>query len=217
MSSPLPVSENPDPAAESLFEAFQTGCRALAELLEQHRNYLMAIVSAEMLDEMKGRQGASDIVQDTFVAVLERIARDTAGLWSVHAGENLRRWLRRFVLNTLNNVTSHETADKRDVHRERSAGIDGVDPAARSPSVTSMVRRSERDERVDQAIENLPNEADRLLIRLRFWYDVPFPELGVLLSGDATDASRQAASRRIAEIRALLQMAELLGDWRDSS
>jgi DNA-directed RNA polymerase specialized sigma24 family protein len=147
---------------------------------------------------------ASDIVHNAYVNVFSRLENEAAGVLSVRAEEDLRRWLRRFALNALSNCARDESRGKRDARCEHPGGAGGLDLPAKGPSVTSLVRRSERDERLDRAIESLP-EVDRVLMRLRYWYDVGFSDLGMLLSGQLSDAARMAASRRIAEILAHLR------------
>jgi RNA polymerase sigma factor (sigma-70 family) len=211
MSSPAPAPEDAGRDAERLFVVFKAGVQAFTELLAGYQTYLISIAARDLPDGLMARAGASDIVQDAYVGVLKRLERETSGLWAVQTVENLRGWMAQFVRFTLKNHIKAQTAGKGDPSRERPAGTDGLDPPASGPSVTSMVRRSERDEHLDRAIKNLPDEIDRLLIRARYWYDVGFRELGVMLSGEASDASRMEASRRIADIRARLLRDELRG------
>jgi RNA polymerase sigma factor (sigma-70 family) len=207
--SPSP-SDDAGTEAERLFSAFKAGYVALSELLARYREYLIAIVREEMPDELKGRVSASDIVHDAYVSVFNRLETEAAGVLSVRGEENLRLWLRRFVRYTLSNRIRDEFRDKRDVRREQPGAAQGLNLPSRGSSITSLVRRSERDERLDRAIENLP-ESDRLLIRLRYWYDVGFADLGVLLFGEADGASRKA-EQKVAEIIATMARDELMGE-----
>ena len=185
-------------AAESVDRTFadvHRGFQALGRLLHDHQGYLLAIANAELGDDLRGRLGGSDVVAVTFLRVFSHLDAATSGLMSVGSEAQFRAWVRTVLLNALSNERRRETANVRDV-TATGALPSGSVLADASPSPSSVGGRRERDEVVRRAVAGLP-EADRLLMRLRFWHDWSFPDLDELLTGERTEAGSKAVSRRL--------------------
>jgi RNA polymerase sigma factor (sigma-70 family) len=188
----------------NLFATMKAGYCALGQLLEQHRDYLLKIVSEEIDPGLVPRHGTSDVVQTTFLQVLENSLRTTNGLFAVEADEDVRRWLRRVCLNALKKEHRDEGRDVRDFRRDQAAPA-GLDEPVGDRSPSSACRGRERDELLGQAVSSLP-EADRLLLRLHYWHDWKQGALAELLDGVPSDAGRVKMGRRLASL--ILQLGE---------
>ncbi len=208
----MTILPSPDPQAkpDPLFLTMRAGYQALGELLDKHRDYLLKIIHEEMDQRVGARHGESDIVQDAFVNVLCNIKSATDGFFAMRVDEDLKTWLRRVAINALLKKQRDERCDKRDYHRDQTAP-EGLDPATNSPGPSSIYRRKERSEVLEQAVNALP-EADRLLLRLREEHRWDYADLAELLEGQRSDAGRMRMKRRLTEI-----LFRLRGDGSISS
>jgi RNA polymerase sigma factor (sigma-70 family) len=188
-----PVDQGTSPA--ELFAAFKAGYQALGQLLEQHREYLLKIVNDEIDSRLVPRQGASDIVQNAFLDILENLQRH---FLAVGAEEDLPRWLRRVCANALKKEHRYESAAKRDFRQDQTPP-DGFDQQASDPSPSSACGNRERDALLGQAVNALPPE-DRLLLRLRECHDWTYEALAELLDGQASDAGRMRMQRLLTQL-----------------
>jgi len=193
-----PSPDKPDTPAAQLFATFRAGYQALGQLLEQHRDYLLKIINEEIDPRLVPRHGASDIVQNAFLAVLENLQHMTGGLFAVAADEDLPRWLRRVCLNALKKEHRDEGREMRDFRRNQPVP-DDFDPQTGGPSLSSICGRRERDELLGQAVNALP-EADRMLLRLREWHSWTHAALAKLIDGEESDAGRMRVKRQLAEL-----------------
>lgn len=208
----LPANEQGIPAAQ-LFATFKAGYQALGQLLEQHRAYLLKIMSSEMDEQLRGREGGSDIVQDTFLNIFANLERATGGIFAVTADEDLRKWLRRVGLNALKKKIRDHGRKQRDYHQNQPVP-DGFEQPASGPSPSSIYCQRERDEVLTQAINRLP-EADRMLLRLYDWHDWTHMALAELLNGEKSDAGRMDVRRRLAKLYIQLGEDGSIQDLRD--
>jgi RNA polymerase sigma factor (sigma-70 family) len=192
--STLPPVEQGTSAGE-LFAAFKAGYQALGQLLEQHREYLLKIVNDEIDSRLVPRQGASDIVQNAFLDILENLQRH---FLAVGAEEDLPKWLRRVCANALKKEYRYESADKRDFRLDQTPP-DGFDQQAGQASPSSTCGGRGRDALLGQAVNALPPQ-DRLLLRLREFHDWTYEALAELLDGQASDAGRMRMQRRLTQL-----------------
>jgi RNA polymerase sigma factor (sigma-70 family) len=198
--------ETPEELAAALRESYQR----LGSLLEANRGYLLRIIGEEIDPALKARHGTSDIVQTSLLRVLEHFQQATEGLFAVGSEEDLRRWLRRVTLNVLYRESRDERRGVRDLRKDEPIR-DGVDHADAAPTPSSICIRKERDERLIEAVNALP-EADRLLLRLRDQHDWTYIELAELLEGEPSEAGRVRMQRRVNRIRFGLGDDETLRD-----
>jgi RNA polymerase sigma factor (sigma-70 family) len=204
MTAPAPTPRPSGPGPDDLFAAFKAGYQALWQLFEQHRAYLRKIIDEEMPAELRRRSDVSDIIQEAHLDVVEHLAREGQGLFTVEQKEDLRRWLRRVGLNALRHQKRYEQEKMRHPGKEAELA-EGIEPAGGGPSPSSLYRRGERDELVGQAVNALP-EADRILLRLYVWHDWTYKALAELLDGRESDAGRMRVQRRLTE--RLLRLGE---------
>jgi RNA polymerase sigma factor (sigma-70 family) len=186
------VTDEGPARSEYLFAAFRTGHAAFVELLMSHREYLLKIINDEMPEKLRSHAGASDIVQDAIVNVVNMT---TNRLFAVRTEDDLKSWLRRVGLNALKKEWRDQRRDRRDLLKAQPLP-DGLDLKSSGLSPSSEYRRRERDDSIAQVIRDMP-EADRLLFRLRYENRWSYMALAELLEGQASDAGRKRVQRRL--------------------
>lgn len=196
-----------DPEAAALAAAGPRRSEALGELLEQHRRRLLKMVHLRMDPRLKTRVGASDVLQEAFVEVNERVE---AYLEDPRMPFFL--WLRFITAQRLVALHRHHIgAQKRDVRRQVDAGI----PSASTPALvdhlmasgtspTQGVAREETRIRMGAALDRMP-AADREILVLRH-----FEELSNAETAQELGIEPPAASKRY--VRALRRLKDMLDD-----
>jgi RNA polymerase sigma-70 factor, ECF subfamily len=171
----------------------------LGSLLEKYRPYLLAIAMAELPDQLGGKVGASDLVQETLIRGYENF-----GGFEGRSPEQLTFWLRSILLNYLHNVVKAYGAEKRDVSREQpvDSQIAQVGPA--SPSQWLVAR--EQRERFNSALSRLPAEWRRV-IQWRHRENLSFEEISRRLV-KSEDTARRLWARAIRQLQLELQAYE---------
>jgi RNA polymerase sigma-70 factor (ECF subfamily) len=160
--------------------AARAGCsEALGELLNSCRGYLLLVAEHELDPQLRARCGASDLIQETLldaVSAFDRFQGDSA--------EELRKWLRRLLLNNLVSFTRrYRDTSKRQVGREVSLDAgerSHVGPVADNPSPSQQAIAHEQVEAIQMALERLPEDY-RLVILLRYQEEQSFEDIGRLL------------------------------------
>lgn len=184
---------------EQLQAAHDGSRHALGELLELCRQYLLAIANSELPEDLQGKCGASDLVQQSFLEA-QRDFRGFAGTTRA----DLLRWLRRIMLNNVANVVRDYCRT-----RKRAAGcevpLDGMAPRVAidpGPSASSLLMAEERAQALQQAVSRLPEDYAQV-IRWRNSERLSFEEIGQRLE-------RSAEAARKLWVRALDQLREQL-------
>src|SRR3954447_5435699 len=196
---------------EQLLQAARAGSsEAVGLLLEGCRQYLLLIANQELDPALRGKVGASDVVQETFLD-----AQRDFGRFRGRTEEELLAWLRCILLNNLANVTRHYRAvDKRQISREvafadvpaeqlREATGDERD----SPRAGALAR--ERDEALWAAIGRLPETA-RQVVLWRNYERLPFEEIGRRLDRSG-EAARKVWTRALEQLQQLLESPDESG------
>jgi len=148
-----------DDKIENWIRMARTGSTdAVGRLLETCRPYLLLVANEELPSELRGKVGASDLVQETCL----RAHRNFDDFHDSHRAE-LVAWLRRILLNSLADVRRRYCAtDKRQLAREINLPVDvalealNVPAAEASPS--SMVAAAEQDAALQDALNQLPEQ-----------------------------------------------------------
>jgi len=203
------LMDNNSAESVDLIERARAGDReALNTLLGRHRDRLRRMVEIRLDTRLQARLDASDVVQDAFVEVAERLEKYLRDpklplfLWlRLVVGERLLRLHRR-----------HLGAQMRDAGREVSL-YRGALPAAssaalaaqllgRHTSPTQAVVRAERILRVQEALNTL-DPMDREVLSLRH-----FEELTATEAAQVLGIQESAAAKRY--FRALKRLKEIL-------
>ena len=175
-----------------LADARQGNRDALGQLFDSARRYLLWLASHELGQDVKAKQGASDVVQETFV-------RAQAGLegFQGRTEQEFKAWLRKILLNNLANThRQYRRTAKRAVSREIPLpGENGTavqtteDLKARDHSPSSVFIHNEENRELLAAIERLPADYQQVLT-LRHWNRLPFEEIGKLMDRSANAARK---------------------------
>lgn len=196
-----------DPEAAALAAAGPNRSEALGALLESHRRRLLKMVHLRMDPRLKTRLGASDVLQDAFVDVNQRIDDYLAD-----PRMPFFLWLRFITAQRLVSLHRHHVGTKkRDVRRQVEAGL----PAASTPALvdrilaggtspTQGVVREEVRIRVGSLLDGM-NASDREILVLRHFEELSNAEAAQELSIEAP-----AASKRY--VRALRRLRDALDE-----
>lgn len=184
-----------------LLQAARGGSReALGQLLQTYRNYLLLLANRELDPDLRAKNGASDLVQETFLkaqAEFDQFQGETPG--------ELLAWLRRILENNLANFTrAYRDTGKRQLAREVSLDRHGSDVPvppleAPTPCPSGQIERRERIEQLERALERLP-EHYRQVIVLRHRENRSFEEVGRALDR-SPEAARKLWLRAIAQLQ----------------
>ncbi len=152
--------------------------------LESFRAYLLFVAWRLKGDVLAGREGASDLVQRTLVAAVEKIRE---GNIPGPTDKHRKAWLRKILFNTVNRTIRHEMAEKRGGGRVM-AGLDDPGPdSATSPSGDAI--KNEERLLLARAFDRL--EPDRReLITLRYIDGLTCEEIGRRRGCSASYVSR---------------------------
>jgi RNA polymerase sigma-70 factor, ECF subfamily len=184
---------------------------ALGGALEVFRNYLTLLARRELAPDLAAKVGASDLVQETFLAA----GRDIARLRGRSPAE-LRSWLEGILQHLLANTRRrYRGTRKRRVDLEvpgcggagaaRGDLVATISVSATSPSGRAM--RREREDSLCAALSHLP-EHYRQVIEWHHREGLPFPAIAERL-GISPEAARKIWAR------ALLRLREALGPGHD--
>jgi RNA polymerase sigma-70 factor (ECF subfamily) len=173
----------------------------MGRLLEACHGYLLLIAERELDPALRGKGGASDLVQETFLDAqrgLDQFRGDTEA--------ELLAWLRRLLLNNLVSFTrQYRGTDKRQIGREvvlraaDSSCIGCGEPAADALSPSRQAMAHEQAEATRRALERLPEDYRRVLL-LRYQEGQSFEEIGRTL-GRTANAVRKLWLRAIERLR----------------
>jgi RNA polymerase sigma-70 factor (ECF subfamily) len=189
------------PGTPALLAAARSGSReALGQLLDSCRGYLLMVARGELDADLQAKEGASDLVQETFLEA----QRDFGQFVGASEGE-LLAWLRRLLLNNVANFTRrYRTTGKRSVEREVALDQvanrplqDALPAAVDSPSGQAVA--NEEAAALARALDRLPHDL-RQVLRLRYEERRPFEEIAVLM-GRSANAVRKLFARAVVRVQ----------------
>lgn len=194
-----------------LLEQARAGdARALGLLIDRYRKYLMKIAFEEGDTDLQAKAGDSDLVQNTCLQAIRGFPA-----FEGQTSDELRAWLRKILLNQLDDFKDQFHTRKRTIGGEVSlqslapdgGPIDGVLPDDASSPSAQIVHREEADW-LNRALLEL-SEIDRRIIEMRQKDGRPFAEIGQILG-----MSEDAAQKRWVRALRLLQekVQRLYGD-----
>jgi RNA polymerase sigma-70 factor (ECF subfamily) len=170
--------------------AARDGCsEALGQILQAYRPYLLAIAAEAMDQGLQAKDGASDVVQETFLEAV----RDFSRFHGV-SGEQLRAWLRCLLVHRLSKRgrrfrKSRKRLIDRECRLQRLLSDDAEEfPLfALDPTPSENVVDQEQMDRLRLAIEQLPQDYRRV-VQLRYQEGLTFEEVGERMGRTATAA-----------------------------
>jgi RNA polymerase sigma factor (sigma-70 family) len=113
---------------------------SLERALDSFRSYLLYVAWRIKGDQLAGREGASDLVQRTIVAAMEKI-RD--GNIPGPTDKHRKAWLRKILFNTFHRMVRHENAEIRGGGRV-VGGLDEPGPDSASSPSAGAIKNEER-------------------------------------------------------------------------
>jgi RNA polymerase sigma-70 factor, ECF subfamily len=174
---------------------------ALARALERYRDYLNLVARRAIGPDLAARLGASDVVQETFLAAQQHI-----GTFRGRTEPEWRAWLKAILLNHLANQRRYYGAGKRRGPENGPARHPPADAHGVTPPSRNMMRR-ERDGALAEALGRLPKRYHQVVC----WHHhdrLGFGEIATRL-GMSPDAAQKVWGR------ALVRLKELLGPGHD--
>jgi RNA polymerase sigma-70 factor (ECF subfamily) len=155
-----------DETRELLQDARRGDGEAVNRLLERHRNSLHRMVQCRLNRGMARRVDASDVVQDALLTASRRLAE-----YLQKPSLPFHAWLRHLARDRLADEYRRQLADKRDIAREQSVGAgqrSSLNPVAQAPDMNltpaAMLLKKELAERFHQAVAQLPDDAQEIIL-----------------------------------------------------
>lgn len=205
MLEPLsePVDENSKQLdfLKLLSEARSGSRDAIGKLIDHYRPYLLLIANQELDSAVRGKVGASDVVQETMLTAQVAL-NDFAG----SSEDELMAWLRKILLNDLSDAgRKFQRTAKRRVDLEIS--IHGDSRINQPPMVVrsdtappgTHTADAEEAEALLFAMARLSQEY-QVVLRLRNWEQLSFAEIGDQLDR-SPDAARKLWSRAVLHLQ----------------
>ena len=183
------------------------GQKALAELLDIHRDKLERIVAFRIAPILRSRVDPADVLQEAYFEISRRIDEYIDG-----SPVSFFVWVRQKVIQTLIDVHRNHTREKRDANRELSLASSPLGHTTSislarflldditSPSLAAV--RVEEIQQLQSALDSM-NETDREVIAMRH-----FEHLNNQQVAEVLEISPTAASNRY--VRAAAKLAEIL-------
>jgi RNA polymerase sigma-70 factor, ECF subfamily len=205
------MESNLTDSAEQLLRA-QTGDReAVNSLLNRYRDRLRRMVEVRLDTRLQARLDASDVVQDAYVEVAERLdeyLRDPKlplFLWlRLVVGERLMK-LHRHHLGTQMRDAGREVSLYRGALPVASSAALAAQLLGRHTSPTQAVVRAERILRLQKALNTL-DAVDREIVSLRHFEELTAAETARVLGIEESAAAKRyfRALKRLKEILAAM-------------
>jgi RNA polymerase sigma-70 factor (ECF subfamily) len=200
---PVPGSASAGEVSRWLAAARSGSPEALGQALDACRQYLLLIAQRQLGEDLRGKVGASDLVQETFVEAMRDFGR-----FHGRTEQELLAWLGRILQNNVANVGRHyRLTEKRELRRELGQDdlapqrvLDDLPSPLASPSW--MAAHLEETSEFERVLTLLPDDY-RLVIRLRHQERLPFEEVGQRL-GRTADAARKLWARAVERLHEVL-------------
>jgi RNA polymerase sigma-70 factor (ECF subfamily) len=160
----------------------------LGRLLEDCRQYLLLVANEQLEPDLRGKVGASDVVQETFLEAQRDFSTFRGGTEA-----ELLAWLRGILLNTLANFTrQYRDTQRRQLTREvpladatHREWYNLLASEADAPIQEALAW--EQAQALDRAMGRLP-EHYREVLRLRYEERLSFEAIGPRLGRSAEEA-----------------------------
>jgi RNA polymerase sigma-70 factor, ECF subfamily len=203
------LMDNNSAESVDLIERARAGDRqALGALFARHRDRLRRMVEMRLDSRLQARLDASDVVQDAYLEVAERLPEYLSDpklplfLWlRLVVGERLLK-LHRYHLGTLMRDAGREVSLFRGALPAASSAALAAQLLGKNTSPTQAVVRAERILRLQEALNTL-DPLDREILSLRH-----FEELTAAEAARVLGIEEPAAAKRY--VRALKRLKEIL-------
>ena len=170
--------------------------RALGEICERLREYLLLAAASELGQDLTAKLGSSDIVQATMLEA----CRDFRTFQGTTEAE-YRSWIRRLLeRNLVDSARQFREAKSRSISKEVTFGEDNgqAELPGRETTPSSILCRRESDELLLRAIARLPPK-QRQVIELRHRQGLAYAEIAATM-GMTEPAARKLWSRAVEKL-----------------
>ncbi len=206
----LQTAEAPPIAWAELLEAARDGDDlALGQICQRFRQHLLLTADDGLGNDLRGKVGASDVVQDSALDVLNDFCH-----FAGESEQEFRRWITRLVeRNLIDSARQFRHTKQRDVSRETSieqnAGFRDHTTlvlADRHETTSELVRRRENDEALTEAVNGL-SSSQKQVVLLRHRHGLSYAEIASQLNRNEASV-RKLWSRAIEQLRNILASAD---------
>ncbi len=180
-------------SAEILGRAKEGSKEALDRLLEDSGRKLLALIRLRMGPSLRARLESRDVLQATMLTAFRRLPQLKGDTTS-----SLMAWLARIAENEIRDQAEFHGRQKRDMAREVPVGDSDSFLASATRSASSQIALGEQLERLEQALESLP-ENYREVILLRRLEELNYAEIAERLQ-KSPDAARMLFARAMAAL-----------------
>jgi RNA polymerase sigma-70 factor (ECF subfamily) len=192
-------SPRPDLVAGWLAQSRAGQPEALGHALEACRQYLLMVATSALPDDLRGKGGASDLVQEAFLD-----AHRHFGNFHGTTSEELLAWLGEILRCRAANFRRDFHAARRHVGREVPLDVGNgaghpAEPAAEDDTPSAAASREEDARLLERAVARLPDDYRRVVV-LRYQEHRSFEEIAALLNR-SLDATRQLWKRAVRQLR----------------
>jgi RNA polymerase sigma-70 factor (ECF subfamily) len=196
------MSDEPESADQELVRRVLAGDEVAARLLfERHLPALRAKAHAQLPGELRGKVGASDVIQDAYLTAYLRL-----GDFEDRGDGSFGRWLRGILeKKVLEEVHRHLDVAKRDARRSarlRTGDADELPSPLRASPSEEVIAREDADE-LRRAIDSLPEDYAAVL-RLVHLEGRTLVEAGERM-GRSADAVRKTYGRALSRLAARMR------------
>jgi RNA polymerase sigma-70 factor (ECF subfamily) len=186
------MSDAPEPTDEELVRRVRDGDEAAARVLfERHLPALSAKARARLPASLRGKVGASDVVQDAWLAAFLDV-----GKFEDRGDGSFAAWLRTILERRVaDEVRRHAGARKRDARREVRLATEAarLEPDRRQATPSVEVRDAEESARLRAVVDSLSDDY-AAVIRLVHREGLTLVEAGARM-GRTPDATRMLYNR----------------------
>ena len=182
-----------------LIERARLGCEnSRANLLKRLQPFLNSIAARHNDPRSRSKQGLSDIVQQSFVRVIENFDN-----FRGNCGAELRGWLKQLVINEIRQVNRRLHQQRRDLKRERSLDekreLEGSTISTPEPNAESQAMQAEEVQQLRQSMSDL-DPSQRRIVELRAFENLTFAEIASRL-GRSQDAVTKSWYRSLIQLQ----------------
>jgi RNA polymerase sigma-70 factor (ECF subfamily) len=183
---------------------------AVNDLYARYGHRLETVVRLRLGRRLRAKMETCDIVQDALLAALPHIETT-----EFESNGSFFHWLTSLVENRIRDMADHFGAQKRDAGRERpleataaqgDSTFGPISELATFGTPSQVLSRKEEIEKLEQAVDALPDDQREALLLVRF-EGLSLAEAGAAMSR-SPDAVRMLVSRAIVKLGQLLGEAE---------
>ena len=183
--------ENEQPIQELIMKARAGDASALSDLIENYRDYLLLVANSEIGQQLQGKVGASDLVQQSVFGAQQNFEQ-----FRGEQAAELRAWLRMILQNNVRKTRRLFSTRKRNSGQEvcledNSAVRGGIPDLQRTPSSEAIQREKEAALRV--ALASLTAD-HQTVIQLRNFEQLEFAEIGLRMERSADACEKTLGS-----------------------